>query len=166
MSVATLQQQLAASRIGAVELAPYFIQICRSVGASMIHDPEQLRLDVDCDQASVPAETSVSLGLIITELVINSLKHAFPGGRKGRITVSYRVKGSNWTLAIADDGVGMPTDAASATPGLGTSIVEALAKQLKARVQVAAAHPGTVVSIIHTQLAAVEAEAEAAGKAV
>lgn len=168
MSVATLQHQLAASRIGDVELAPYFIQICRSVGASMIHDPDRLSLDVDCDEASVPAEISISLGLIITELVINSLKHAYPGGRKGRITVSYRVTGPNWTLAVADDGVGMPKDAASATPGLGTSIVEALARQLKARVKVAAGRPGTIVSIIHTQLAAVDVEFEpdSAGKAV
>jgi two-component sensor histidine kinase len=168
MSVATLQHQLAASRIGDVELAPYFIQICRSVGASMIHDPDRLSLDVDCDEASVPAEISVSLGLIITELVINSLKHAYPGGRKGRITVSYRVTGPNWTLAVADDGVGMPKDAASAMPGLGTSIVEALARQLKARVKVAAGRPGNIVSIIHTQLAAVDVEFEpdSAGKAV
>jgi len=170
MSVASLQQQLAASRLGDVDLAPYFIQICRSVGASMIHDPKQLSLDVDCDDAAVPAEVSVSLGLIITELVINSLKHAYPGGRKGRITVSYRVKGPNWTLAVADDGVGMPRDAASARPGLGTNIVEALAKQLKARVQVTAGHPGTTVSIIHIHLAAVglevEFEPDAAGTAV
>ena len=44
----------------------------------------------------------------------------------------------------------MPTDAESATPGLGTSIVRALANQLHARVQVVDGHPGTTVSIIHS----------------
>ena len=64
---------------------------------------------------------------------------------------------------MADNGVGMPEDPASATPGLGTSIVEALARQLRARVQVADAKPGTDVSIIHIQIAIVEDEpAEAA----
>lgn len=159
MSVAALQQQLAASRLGEVALKPYFDQLCLSVGASMIRDHSQLSLHVDCDDSAVEADASVSLGLIVTELVINSLKHAFPGGRRGRITVSYHAHGPNWTLAVADDGVGMPTDAASATPGLGTSIVEALAKQLKARVQVAGGHPGTTVSIIHSQISAVEADA-------
>ncbi|GLS01397.1 histidine kinase [Brevundimonas denitrificans] len=165
MSVAALQQQLAVSRLGEVALKPYFDQLCVSVGASMIRDHDQLSLHVDCDDSTVPADISVSLGLIVTELVINSLKHAFPGGRHGRITVSYHAHGPNWTLAVADNGVGMPTDSESATPGLGTSIVEALANQLNARVQVAGGHPGTTVSVIHTQISAVEADAKS-GRAV
>ncbi len=165
MSVAALQQQLAASRLGEVALRAYFDQLCISVGASMIRDHDQLSLHVDCDDTAVDADISVSLGLIVTELVINSLKHAFPGGRKGRITVSYQAHGPNWTLAVADDGVGMPKDAASNTPGLGTSIVEALAKQLGARVKVIGSHPGTTVSIVHTQISAVDSDA-IAGQAV
>lgn len=159
MSVAALQQQLAASRLGEVELKHYFDQLCLSVGASMIRDHSQLSLHVECDDSAVNADISVSLGLIVTELVINSLKHAFPGGRKGRIVVGYHAHGPNWTLSVSDDGVGMPTDAASATPGLGTSIVEALARQLKARVQLVAGHPGTTVSVVHTQISAVTADA-------
>lgn len=158
MSVAALQQQLVASRLGEVALKPYFEQLCISVGASMIRDHAQLSLHVDCDDSAVVADSSVSLGLIVTELVINSLKHAFPGGRTGRITVSYQSHGPNWTLSVHDDGVGMPTDEASQTPGLGTSIVEALARQLNARVQVVAAHPGTTVSIVHSQISAIDAD--------
>lgn len=165
MSVAALQQQLAVSRLGEVALKPYFEQLCISVGASMIRDHEQLSLHVDCDDSSVEADTSVSLGLIVTELVINSLKHAFPGGRNGRIDVSYHAHGPNWTLAVADDGVGMPKDSESQTPGLGTSIVEALAKQLNARVQVIGGHPGTTVSVVHSQISAVAADAQS-GRAV
>ena len=81
--------------------------------------------------------------------------------------MSYEGHGPNWTLAVKDDGVGMPSDKASATPGLGTSIVEALSRQLKARVQVAEGHPGTTVSIIHAHIAAVESDEQAvAGQAV
>jgi len=162
MSVAALQQQLAASRLGAVALRPYFTQVCQSIGASMIHDRDMITLDVEADDIAVDAEISVSLGLIITELVINCLKHAFPEHRKGRIVVSYHAHGPNWTLSVSDDGVGMPKDAAAATAGLGTSIVEALSRQLKARVQVAAAHPGTIVSVVHSQIAAVGQVVEAA----
>lgn len=160
MSVAAVQQQLAASRLGSVALGPYFTQLCQSLGASMIHDPGQISLDVTADDSSVNADISVSLGLIITELVINALKHAFPGGRKGAIKVDYRAHGPNWTLSVNDNGVGMPAES-EAKPGLGTSIVEALANQLNARVQVASASPGTAVSIIHTQLAAVASEPRA-----
>jgi len=161
MSVASLQQQLAASRLGTVELALYFTQLCRSIAASMIHDPARLSLRVEADDSITDAEVSVSLGLVVTELVINALKHAFPGGRSGAIVVGYHSHGPNWTLSVRDDGVGMPKDAASATPGLGTSIVEALSKQLNARIQVESGSHGTLVSVIHSQLAAVEEKASA-----
>jgi two-component sensor histidine kinase len=155
MSVATLQQQLAASGLGQVALAAYFVKLCDSIGASMIRDANQITLDVAADDSMVEADVSVSLGLIITELVINSLKHAFPGKRRGKILVSYASHGPNWTLAIHDNGVGMPKDAGSSKPGLGTSIVQALAAQLNCRVQVSDGRPGTTVSVIHTQIAAV-----------
>ena len=158
LSIATVQKQLAVSQLGDVELGPYFIQLCDSLSASMISDHGQLSIEVTSDSSKVRADISVSLGLIVTELVINALKHAFPGARPGKILVDYQSHGPNWTLSISDNGAGMPLDSADAKPGLGTSIVEALARQLNARVQVADAMPGTAVSIIHTQIAAVEDE--------
>jgi two-component sensor histidine kinase len=149
MSVAAVQRQLAATRLGEVELRPYFTDLCHSIGASMIHDHAQISLLVNVDDGVAAADVSVSLGLIVTELVINALKHAFPGHRKGVIRVDYRSDGPAWTLAVADDGVGMPQDAASLTSGLGTSIIEALAKQLDARIEVADRDPGVAVSVIH-----------------
>lgn len=154
MSVAAVQQQLAATRLGEVEMRPYLTDLCRSIGASMIRDSAQLTLTVEAGEGVASADNSVSLGLIVTELVINALKHAFPGQRKGRIVVRYHATGPDWTLLVGDDGVGIPTDAASAKPGLGTSIVEALAKQLDARVAIADAAPGTTITITHEAKAA------------
>jgi two-component system, sensor histidine kinase PdtaS len=165
MSVATLQQQLAASRSGDVELRGYFTDLCGSIGASMIQDHGKLRLTVEADEGVATADVSVSLGLIVTELVINALKHAFPDHRGGQIVVGYQSSPADWTLSVADDGVGMPTGSAPVKAGLGTSIVEALAHQLGARVKVAAARPGTVVSIVHSPTAA-GAEAEPVSAAV
>ena len=162
MSVAALQQQLAKSGLGPVELRPYFAQLCQSIDASMIHDRDKVTLEVDIDEGAVDADVSVSLGLIVTELVINCLKHAFPEHRAGRIVVAYRAHGPNWTLSVSDNGIGMPKDPADAPAGLGTSIVEALSRQLKARVQVTSAHPGAIVSVAHTQLAAVSETVQAA----
>jgi two-component system, sensor histidine kinase PdtaS len=125
----------------------------------MISDHHQLSIEVIADKSAVHADVSVSLGLIVTELVINALKHAFPAGRHGKIMVDYQAHGPNWTLSVGDNGVGMPRDPASATPGLGASIVEALARQLHARVKVADARPGTDVSIFRAQIAAVDEEA-------
>ncbi|MEA3028939.1 MAG: hypothetical protein QOG13_264 [Sphingomonadales bacterium] len=149
MSIATMQRQLAASRLGDVVLRDYFTDLCASIGASMINDHDQLSLKVTVDDTVTKADVSVSLGLIVTELVINALKHAFPRHRKGRICVDYRAEGGAWTLSVRDTGIGMPADLADAKPGLGTGIVEALAKQLGAVVQVEGSKPGTKVSIVH-----------------
>jgi two-component sensor histidine kinase len=125
----------------------------------MIRDHNQLSLDVDVDRSVTSADVSVSLGLIVTELVINALKHAFPGDRNGKIKVDYHSHGPNWTLSVTDNGVGMGADATSVKAGLGTSIVYALTRQLRAVIRVADASPGTAVTIAHAQIAAVQSAA-------
>jgi two-component sensor histidine kinase len=108
----------------------------------------------------VEAGASVSMGLIVTELVINALRHAFPDGRPGKITVDCQLHGPNWTLSVSDDGVGMPSDPAQIRTGLGASIVQALAAQLQATVEIQSANPGTRVAITHTQIALVDGQAD------
>ena len=90
-----------------------------------------------------------SLGLIVTELVINALKHAFPGGRIGAIKVGYSTQGADWTLRVTDNGVGLPQGEDAPKSGLGTSMVEALAKSLSATVETTDANPGVSVAIVH-----------------
>jgi len=155
MSVASLQKQLAVSKLGDVELRPYFKALCESIGASMIHNRDEVSLEVTTDDSITTADISVSLGLIVTELVINALKHAFPGNRTGHITVDYRARGADWTLSVGDDGVGISTNSDVAKAGLGTSIVEALARQLDARVKVVSKSGATMVSITHTYVPAI-----------
>jgi len=147
MSIAALQRQLAASSLGDVKLGPYFAQLCESLAASMIRDPNLVSIAVTVDESIVSANTSVSLGLIITELVINALKHAFPDHRHGKISVDFHSERPKWTLSVKDDGVGMSA-APKPKPGLGTGIVEALAKQLGGTISIADAKPGTAVTLI------------------
>jgi chemotaxis protein methyltransferase CheR len=97
----------------------------------------------------VVSSEAVSIGLIVIESVINALKHAFPQTKTdGRIVVAYETSESGWTLSIADNGVGKPP-AVDATSGLGTSIVQALAKELDASVDVVSDEHGTTVTIAH-----------------
>jgi two-component sensor histidine kinase len=161
MSIAAVQRHLALSEARDVAVRPYFTQLCDSLAASMISDPAALSITVDVDESHVDADKSVSLGLIVTELVINALKHAFPGDRSGKIKVDYRSHGPNWTLSVSDNGIGMPADAAAAKPGLGSSIVQALTSQLHAVIKVTDANPGTAVSIAHARIAAVKLAAVA-----
>lgn len=152
MSVAALERLLSLTGEKGVELRAYFEELCESIGASMISDRDRIRLFVTGDSGVVDARVSVSLGLIVTELVINALKHAFPEGRAGEIRVDCGFRGPNWTLTVMDDGVGMPTDPSLIRTGLGTSIVGALAQQLRAVVETTPGNPGTHVAITHTQI--------------
>jgi two-component sensor histidine kinase len=152
MSIAALQRQLSTSAGGSVELRAYFTQLCQSLGASMIADRDSIQVKVD--DSIVDADVSISLGLIVTELVINALKHAFPGERTGTIVIDYRSSGKHWTLSVADNGVGMPTGQDAPKAGLGTGIVEALVKNLDGDITLSNADPGTVVTISHRETSA------------
>ena len=151
MSVATVQQQLQVSGRGEqVELGPYLSRLCGALAASMIGDSRSLTLKVAADAATAISSDAVNIGLIITELVINALKHGFPDGRGGEILVSYEVDRSNWRLSVSDSGVGLElTSDRRGRTGMGASIIEALAHQLKARVEITNLSPGVVVSIVH-----------------
>ncbi|MEP6567107.1 MAG: sensor histidine kinase, partial [Mesorhizobium sp.] len=153
MSIAAVQRHLASSGAGKVILRTYFVQLCESLAASMIYDRDRLSIAVTVDDSVVKSDASISLGLIVTELVINALKHAFPEQRSGKITVDYRSDGGDWTLSVKDDGIGIPTGSEAVKAGLGTGIVEALAKNLQSEISVTDGKPGTAVSIVHTQAA-------------
>jgi two-component sensor histidine kinase len=128
------------------------VRSCRMPTTSMIGDYRPAALKVTSDGGSVTSREAVSLGLIVTELVLNALKHAFPDNNKSdrQIAVRFEVAGSNWKLSVADNGIGAPVGVfAQAKSGLGTSIVNALAQQLDAKVEVLGDANGTAVSVSH-----------------
>jgi chemotaxis protein methyltransferase CheR len=151
MSIATVQQQLQASAPGEkIEIGPYLTKLAESLAKSMIGDRRRLSVVVRAAAGTAVSDQAVSLGLIVTELVINALKHAFPDRDEGEIVVGYGVDGAGWRLTVSDDGVGRTHDGPkSARTGLGTSIVESLAQQLDCRVEVSSGPQGTMVSIVH-----------------
>jgi two-component sensor histidine kinase len=112
-------------------------------------------LKVLAKDGTASSSQAISIGLIVTELVINALKHAFPRDRSdGTVIVTYDLAEPNWRLMVADNGIGRPEGRMDKTnPGLGTTIIEALAKQLGARVEVLMDPHGTTVSITHAPFA-------------
>ncbi len=151
MSVAAVQQQLHASGSGGpVEMGPYLSSLCQTLATSMIGDTRPISLKVT-GQGRTTSRQAECLGLIVTELVMNALKHAFPGDKiEGKVVVAFEVAGTNWKLSVSDNGIGKPHGAfAQGKSGLGTGIVKALSSQLEARVEVMASPKGTTVSITH-----------------
>ena len=152
LSIAAVQKQLHASGAsGTIEIAPYLSKLCASLAYSMIGDTRPISLKVLGEGGSATSSQAERLGLIVTELVMNGLKHAFPDDKaKGQITVAYDVSGTNWKLSISDNGIGKRDSGfAQGKSGLGTGIVKALAHQLDAQVETLAGPEGTTVSITH-----------------
>jgi PAS domain S-box-containing protein len=151
ISVATVQQQLQCSGQGeSIEVSLYLSRLCKTLAASVIADNRPISLKVEASAGTVISVEAVSIGLITVELVINALKHGFPGGNGGEILVKYDTDGANWRLAVSDNGVGLHRHGSGGgRSGLGTSIVEALAHQLNAGVEITNGLPGLVVSVVH-----------------
>jgi chemotaxis protein methyltransferase CheR len=151
MSVAAVQQHLHISGSSdLIEIAPYLSKLCDSLAESMIGDSRQAMLSVRADEGKVTSADAVSLGLIVTELVINALKHAFPDEKKSStVTVRYESNGTDWKLSVSDNGIGRPEGDGTRKGGLGTSLVNALANQLDAQVKIVSGPNGMDVSVSH-----------------
>ena len=116
----------------------------------MIGETQTIVLEVVADDGMIGSSEAVSLGLIVTELVINALKYAFPTPQPdARVLVAYDSDGPDWNLVVCDNGIGKtaPVAAPSPTGGLGAVIVSALVKQLDATLDETDAGPGMRVSI-------------------
>jgi len=150
LSVSTVQSLLHASEaVEQIEAKLYFEKLCAGLAASMIPGEGPPFLRVVADAGSISSLDAVNMGLIITELVINALKYAFPTSPDdATVVVSYERQAAGWILTVSDNGVGK----GSVTPsvgsiGLGTAIVLDLAKQIKATLLIADAKPGVIITL-------------------
>ncbi|MFC1836662.1 histidine kinase dimerization/phosphoacceptor domain -containing protein [Thermodesulfobacteriota bacterium] len=106
------------------------------VGSTSMGTSIKLRKRIN--NVSFGLDTAIPVGFIVTELVSNCLKHAFPGGREGEIIISLRSIGEKkFELVVSDNGVGIPSDIDLSKPAsLGTDLVKAFATKLKGRIEI------------------------------
>jgi two-component sensor histidine kinase len=117
----------------------------------LIGDTQPVTLHALVGGGAVLSAMAVSIGLVVAELVINSLKHAFPGDRDDcQVIVSFDVNGSDWKLVVSDNGIGKPIETtATVGGGLGSSLIKALAHQLDAKVDIVSSPKGRSVAVTH-----------------
>jgi PAS domain S-box-containing protein len=137
-----------------IDLGTYLSQIASSVMKT--HAVEGIRLDLKVDAYPVSVNVAMPTGLVVNELLTNSLKHAFKGRDTGTITLHCLTDDLGFRVIVADDGVGLPDGKEWPEHGkLGALIVKSLRENAKARIEVASDHQsGTRVTILFTHAAA------------
>jgi len=132
-TMALIHEELYQARdLASVVFSDYIRTLVKNLFTSYIIDPDALSLELDLDDVNMVVDTAIPCGLILNELVSNSLKHAFPGGRHGTIKVRFVSNGEKrYTLSVADDGVGFPKDLdVFRIKSLGLKLVSLLVEQL------------------------------------
>jgi two-component sensor histidine kinase len=114
---------------GAIDLASYIEQLCAYLPAVHGHLDRKVRILPHLQSMMVKADAAAPVGLIVSEALTNSLKHAFPHGDGGTVRITLEREGSDRAvLEVADDGVGLP-DPVDLDDGVGLNLIEALAGQ-------------------------------------
>jgi PAS domain S-box-containing protein len=121
-----------------VDFSEYLRDVAAQVMRSYQGDSERIRLQTSIQPVPVDLDQAIPCGLIVTELVSNAMKHAFPGGRAGTIRIEFwSSDGGGLALVVANDGAPLPGDFDLRTSAsLGMQIVAILAEQLGGTLQV------------------------------
>ncbi len=117
--------------LAGVPACVYLRDLVAGISGSSELPLERVEVVLDCDEILLTLHQAIPFGLLANELLSNSLKHGFPDGRRGAVTLSVRRKDGSVCVACQDDGVGLPTDfdAAKCT-SMGLKLAASLARQL------------------------------------
>jgi two-component sensor histidine kinase len=130
-SMGILHQKLYQSEhLSFIEMKNYFHNLCLNILDSY-NETERIKVNIEMNELEMDVDTAVPLGLIVNELLTNSLKYAFPKGENGTIELSLKnVSEDNYQLMISDNGIGKPLDEKAKGTGFGTQLVELLTHQI------------------------------------
>ncbi len=149
-SMALLHEMLYRSTdFAGVDLADYVRQLATQLFRALNTRFGAIRLNLELDSISLVIDQAIPCGLIVNELLTNSLKHAFPDGREGEIRIGLvRTPAGQVLLGVSDNGVGLPADlAALRTHSLGLQLVTDLARQLHGTLELSAPGAGAVFTV-------------------
>ncbi|MBT3342692.1 MAG: HAMP domain-containing protein [Gemmatimonadetes bacterium] len=121
-----------------IDLGEYLDELCRNLTLSYGAVAQSVDVQTLVADVSFDVDTAIPCGLIINELVSNSLKYAFPDGRQGKLIVILRgLDEDAFELSVQDDGIGLPADIdIHDSPSLGLQLVTALSRQIHGAIEV------------------------------
>jgi two-component sensor histidine kinase len=126
-----------------ISVAVFFESLCGALSEAIL-EPAGIRCEAAIESGALPASQCHRLALILTELVTNAAKHAFPNRDGGMIRIEVGYREGCWRCTVADNGTG----ATGPLQGTGGRIREGLARSIRARILDEAGHGGTRVTIV------------------
>jgi PAS domain S-box-containing protein len=124
---------------GHVNLKEFLLSFVPTLIVCHSFQPEQILLDISGSELSLPVEMAMPCSLLLNEILTNTLKHAFPQGRSGKMTIKlgWDRNAALATLSISDDGVGLKEDSHLSQAGkLGMQLIHMLAAQMDAELTI------------------------------
>lgn len=147
-AIAGIHRSLYASGdVGSVRIDTYLTSLLAEMRIAMATPRRADDYIVIADPVPVPTDMAVSIAVIVTELVTNAHKYAYPDGRAGTIRISATADAGRLTVGVEDDGVGSPEGAAPQGTGLEGRILQAMATNLGAVLHHDRRHAGTRVEL-------------------
>ena len=120
-----------------INFGDYPETLASDIFKSYVSNPDQITLDIDTEDVALDIDTAIPLGLILNELISNSLKYAFPEGRKGKLMVKSYLKDNRYNLIVSDNGIGIPEELNyEKLNSLGLKLIYSLSEQIGAKVKI------------------------------
>jgi len=120
-----------------INFGSYINKLTNELYSIYVTDSNMIKLDMDIDDVMIDINTAIPLGLIVNELVSNSMKHAFPNNKDGKIDIKLKLSDGNYSMIISDNGVGFPKDYnIQNSNSLGLKIVNSLTEQIDGEIKI------------------------------
>jgi two-component system, sensor histidine kinase PdtaS len=143
-SMALIHQKLyATTDLKRIDFRDYISTLAHEMFNTYVSDSSKIKLDLNVDDVMLDIDTAIPLGLILNELLTNSLKYAFPASdvdsnnKIGHIRVGLVKNNNIYTLSVEDDGIGFPEDIdLENTNSLGLRLINTLTEQIKGKMYI------------------------------
>jgi PAS domain S-box-containing protein len=136
-SMALIHERLYQSKdLKNIDFGDYIRTLANDLYDTYVIDKSLIKLKIDVENVKLDIDTSIPLGLIVNELVTNSLKHAFPNDVSGEIEIKFHMQNETYILEVNDNGIGFNKDIDyKYTDSLGLSLVTSLTEQIDGEIE-------------------------------
>ncbi len=135
-----------------IDFKEYITTLGNDLYRTYVKDPSRVGLKLNIQDVNIDINAAIPLGLILNELITNAMKHAFPNGKEGAVSITFGKNDDEFILKVSDDGIGFPSDLDyTKTNSLGMQLVTSLTSQINGKIEMNRDH-GTKFIITFKEL--------------